>query len=183
MISEDIEYLRTKPNFKKYLDGGSQVRTIRTIYPSVTYPAHVSMMTGCYPEKTGVCSNFAFTTNSKEDTWLWFHENVKCGDIFTAAKRGGYSTGAVFWPVLGNHPDIDYNINEYWMPKKGDTLRSSFERVGANEECLEIMKRAGCKTTLEEIGKSEELFNKCVRYSPFMRRRLTLLRLQDMIEV
>ena len=86
MISEDIEYLRTKPNFKKYLDGGSQVRTIRTIYPSVTYPAHVSMMTGCYPEKTGVCSNFAFTTNSKEDTWLWFHENVKCGDIFTAAK-------------------------------------------------------------------------------------------------
>ena len=139
MISEDIEYLRTKPNFKKYLDGGSQVRTIRTIYPSVTYPAHVSMMTGCYPEKTGVCSNFAFTTNSKEDTWLWFHENVKCGDIFTAAKRGGYSTGAVFWPVLGNHPDIDYNINEYWMPKKGDTLRSSFERVGANEACLEII--------------------------------------------
>ena len=52
-----------------------------------------------------------------------------------------------------------------------------------NRECLEIMKRAGCKTTLEEIGKSEALFNKCVRYSPFMRRRLTLLRMQDMIEV
>lgn len=141
MISEDIEYLRQKPNFQKYLAGGSQVRTIRTIYPSVTYPAHVSMMTGCYPDKTGVCSNFAFTTNSKEDTWLWFNDNVKCGDIFNAAKKAGYSTGAVFWTVTAGHPDIDYNITEYWMPKKDDTLRSSFERAGANEACLEIIEK------------------------------------------
>lgn len=41
MISEDIDYLRNKPNFAKYLAGGSEVRKIRTIYPSVTYPAHV----------------------------------------------------------------------------------------------------------------------------------------------
>lgn len=73
--------------------------------------------------------------------------------------------------------DPEY-LEECW-PKIREIIRS----VPSYEECLEIMKRAGCKTTLEEIGKSEELFNKCVRYSPFMRRRLTLLRLQDMIEV
>jgi glycerol-1-phosphate dehydrogenase [NAD(P)+] len=73
--------------------------------------------------------------------------------------------------------DPEY-LEECW-PKIREIIRS----VPSYGECLEIMKRAGCKTTLEEIGKSEELFNKCVRYSPFMRRRLTLLRLQDMIEV
>lgn len=139
MISEDIDYLRNKPNFAKYLAGGSEVRKIRTIYPSVTYPAHVSMMTGCYPDRHGVASNYAFTTNSKEDTWQWFSSAIKTGDIFTASKAAGYSTAAVFWTVTGNHPAIDYNITEYWMPQKGDTLRSAFERVGANEQCLEII--------------------------------------------
>ncbi|MBQ9080201.1 MAG: alkaline phosphatase family protein [Clostridia bacterium] len=141
MISEDIDYLRTKPNFKKYLAGGSEVRTIRTVYPSVTYPSHVSMMSGCYPDRHGISSNFAFTTDSKEDTWLWFADNIKCGDIFTASKAAGYSTAAVFWTVTGNHPCIDYNITEYWMPQKDDTLRSSFARAGANEACLEIIEK------------------------------------------
>ena len=74
--------------------------------------------------------------------------------------------------------DVDpAKIEENW-PKIREIIRS----VPSYEHCLETMKRAGCKTTLEEIGKSEELFNKCVKYSPFMRRRLTLLRMQYMIE-
>ena len=74
--------------------------------------------------------------------------------------------------------DVDpAKIEENW-PKIREIIRS----VPSYEHCLETMKRAGCKTTLEQIGKSEELFNKCVKYSPFMRRRLTLLRMQYMIE-
>lgn len=139
MVGEDIDYLRGKPNFQKYIAGGSEVRSIRTVYPSVTYPAHVSMITGCYPDRSGVYTNCAFTTNSKEDTWLWYADNIKVGDIFGSAKRAGYSTASVFWPVTGRHPYIDYNITEYWLPNKGDTLRTSFTRVGANEECLKII--------------------------------------------
>jgi len=139
MISDDINYLSNKPNFQKYLAGGSKVTTIRTIYPSVTYPAHVSMTTGCYPDRHGVYANCTFTTSNKEDTWQWFSNVIKVDDIFTMSKKAGYSTAAVFWPVTGNHPYIDYNITEYWLPQKGDTLRSSFSRVGANEECLKII--------------------------------------------
>ena len=36
LVSEDIEYLKTLPNFKKYLGGGAEVKKIRSIYPSVT---------------------------------------------------------------------------------------------------------------------------------------------------
>ena len=52
--------------------------------------------------------------------------------------------------------------------------------VPSYEECLEAMKKAGCKLTVEDIGKSRKLFDDCVKYSPYMRRRLTLLRLQNM---
>jgi glycerol-1-phosphate dehydrogenase [NAD(P)+] len=74
-------------------------------------------------------------------------------------------------------------VDPEYVEKCWPKIREIIKSVPSYEECLEIMKRAGCKTTLEEIGKSEELFNKCVKYSPFMRRRLTLLRMQDMIEV
>lgn len=141
MVYEDLEYLRTKPNFRAYLEGGSAVKRIRSIYPTVTYPNHVSMATGCYPDKTGVFSNYKFTTDSKEDTWQWFADSIQVKDIFTAAKQAGYQTAAIFWPVTGCHPDIDYLIDEYWMPEKDDTLKSAFTRVGSSPQMLEIIQK------------------------------------------
>ncbi len=139
LVSEDIAYLRSKPNFHKFLNNSVEVQHIRSIYPTVTYPIHVSIVTGCYAEKHGVYSNYGFTTGSKEDTWKWFADAIKVEDIFTVAKRAGYSTASVFWPVTGCHPDIDYLLNEYWMPLPDDTLESSFRRSGTSEEVLAIV--------------------------------------------
>ena len=69
------------------------------------------------------------------------------------------------------------SVEENWQK-----IRDIIHSVPSYETCLEIMQRAGCKTTLEDIGKSRELFDKCVKYSPFMRRRLTILRMQEMIK-
>ena len=55
----------------------------------MTYPAHVSMMTGCYVGKHGVTSNFSFTTTNKDDNWLWFSDAIQVEDIFQAAKKPG----------------------------------------------------------------------------------------------
>lgn len=139
MVREDIDYLGAKPNFQRLLANCSEVEHIRTIYPSVTYPAHTSMATGCYAGKHGICSNYTFSLDNKADTWQWFHKNVKVKDILTAAKEGGYSTAAVFWPVTGGHPDVDWLLNEYWMPVPGDTLRQAFARAGSNEDVLKIV--------------------------------------------
>ena len=55
--------------------------------------------------------------------------------------------------------------------------------VPSFDDCLTAMKKAGCKLTVQDIGKSEKLFNDCTKYSPYMRRRLTLLRLKNMIKI
>lgn len=40
MVTEDVDAIRSMPNFRKYLAGGSEFRGgMRTIYPSVTYPS------------------------------------------------------------------------------------------------------------------------------------------------
>lgn len=61
-------------------------------------------------------------------------------------------------------------------------IREIIHSVPSYEVCREAMKKAGCKITREDIRKSETLFADCVKYSPFMRRRLTLLRMQNMIQ-
>lgn len=54
--------------------------------------------------------------------------------------------------------------------------------VPSYEECKNAMQKAGCKITVEDIGKDAELFKNCVIYSPYMRKRLTLLRMKTMIK-
>lgn len=140
MVTEDVDAIREMPNFKKYFGGGSEFKDgMRTIYPSVTYPIHVSILTGCYAGTHGITSNFDFTTTNKDDNWLWFSDRVQVEDIFAVAKRAGLTTASVAWPVTGCNPNIDYVIDEYWMPEPGDTLESSFRRAGSNNQVIEIL--------------------------------------------
>lgn len=64
-----------------------------------------------------------------------------------------------------------------------EKIRAIIRSVPSYEVCLEAMKKAGCKLTVEDIGKPQKLFDDCVKYSPYMRRRMTLLRLKGMLEV
>lgn len=138
MVYEDVEYLRTKPNFGMLYEGGSSVDKCRTIYPSVTYPCHVSMSTGVYPNKHGLVNNLAFMPGTLKDIpWNWFADAVKSPDIFTAAKAAGLTTASVFWPVTGNHRDIDYLIDEYWPQSPADTQEACFLRSGSTPEVWE----------------------------------------------
>ncbi len=140
MVCEDLEAMHQRPNFQRMFGGGCRVLGgMRSIYPTVTYPNHVSMITGCYAGKHGVVSNNRFTTENKEAAWNWFSDVVQVEDIFAAAKRAGYTTACMSWPVTGCNPNVDYLMDEYWMPEPGDTLRSSFARAGSSEEVLELI--------------------------------------------
>lgn len=113
LVYEDTEYLKTKPTFRMLCEGGSIVKRIKSIYPSITYPCHTTMATGCYPDKHGVVNN-NYITYQMDPPWLFEHENVKCEDILDACKSAGLSTASVGWPVSGNHKSVDYLVNECW---------------------------------------------------------------------
>lgn len=54
--------------------------------------------------------------------------------------------------------------------------------VPSYEQCLAAMKKAGCKTTIEEVGKSRAFVAESFLYHPYMRRRLSLRRIANMID-
>ena len=84
--------------------------------------------------------------------------------------------------VRMNHPD---NIVDAVDPQKLEALWgeivAAIQSVPSYDDCRAAMQKAGCKLTVEDIQKSKQLFDSCVKYSPYMRRRLTLLRMQTMI--
>lgn len=141
MVGQDVALLKTLPNYKRYLSGGAEISQMRSIYPTVTYPCHVTMSTGCFPDRHGIISNTIFSPGGTDLPWHWYADAVKVPDLFTAAKQSGLRTAAVFWPVTGNHPHIDYLIDEYWTQGPDDTLLSAFARTGSSEAVLEIVRR------------------------------------------
>lgn len=143
LASEDLGYLSTLPNYRNYLEGGCRVEKVRSVYPTITYPCHTTMITGVYPDKHKVPGNFEFHPGQTKDLpWLWDCQwNRWQNDIFKSAKRGGYHTAAVFWPVTGNHPAIDDLIDEYWIQDSSDTPRAAYARMGSDERMLKIVEK------------------------------------------
>lgn len=82
-----------------------------------------------------------------------------------------------------NFPDnIIDGVDPQVLKDKWGEIRDIIHSVPSYEECEAAMKKAGCKMTLEDIGKSQQLYDDCVKFSPYMRKRLTLLRLKGMIK-
>lgn len=81
-----------------------------------------------------------------------------------------------------NFPD---NIVDGVSPEKlaacWPQIRQIIRSVPSYDQCREAMEKAGCRLTVEQIGKKPSLFRNAMLYSPYMRRRMTLLRLHPMI--
>lgn len=140
LVGEDVSYLWCKPNFSRIFRQCAKVNQVSTIYPSITYPAHASIITGCRPGKHGVVTNGAFKTTAGPTQWHLYSDMIKVEDIFAIAKCCGCSTAAIYWPITGNNPNIDYLINEYFFPDEQETIESGFAKLGANEETMQVIR-------------------------------------------
>lgn len=139
LVVEDLKILETLPNYRRYVMGGARTKSMLSVYPSVTYAAHTSMITGCTPGKTGILSNFETLVPGKYD-WVLERKFVKTPDLFTAAKGAGLTTASIFWPVTGNHRDVDYLINEWPGCAPDIPIAEAMKEEGSDQKTLDIVK-------------------------------------------
>ena len=137
MVYEDLAELRQMPSFGQVMKNAAIVKTVRSVYPTITYPNHTSMRTGAYCGKHGIINNEQTILGEEHSVWEFFNSSVKVGDIFDAAKAAGLTTAGVFWPVTGNHPHIDYLVNEYWPQTPEETTAECFANSGSSPEVIE----------------------------------------------
>ena len=137
MVFEDTETLRQLPVFSSLWEKCARVERVRSVYPTLTYPCHATMMTGVYPDRHGVISNEQELPGQLKPKWIHFRESVKAPTFFDKAKEAGMVTGSVFWPVTGNDPSIDYLVDAYWPQRPGQTIAEALLESGTSPELME----------------------------------------------
>src|SRR5205085_5835213 len=85
------------PNLTALKKGGAFADGVEGVYPSVTYPAHTTLVTGVRPARHGIVQNRIFEPPTEPQTgaWYWYADALKSETLWTVAKKAGLKTAAV----------------------------------------------------------------------------------------
>lgn len=107
----DFDYISSLPNFKNFLSDASYCKNVYSVYPTLTYPAHTSIVTGKYPKNHGIVNNTLFQPNRKIPDWYWSRKYIRGQTLYDIAIDSGMKVAALLWPVTAKSK-IQYNLPE-----------------------------------------------------------------------
>ena len=108
------------PNLRELVEAGASAEAVESVYPSTTYPAHVTLVTGVPPRRHGIYSHLAsLDPTEKVRPWTWFARAINVPTLWDAVGASGRKTAAIAWPVSAG-ARITYNIPEIWDPAAPD---------------------------------------------------------------
>jgi predicted AlkP superfamily pyrophosphatase or phosphodiesterase len=142
------------PNLRRLQSEGTTAEAARSVMPSVTFPSHVTMITGVNPSRHGVVSNDFLDRRDPGQLQgagsYVFYEDITARTLFDAVRARGGTSGAVWWPVTVGAP-VDFNFPDYAAP----TLRDARMLLGFSSP--EVRQLVGSPETLLGIGEDTEL--------------------------
>jgi predicted AlkP superfamily pyrophosphatase or phosphodiesterase len=107
----DFDFISSLPNFKELIKSSSYCKNVYSVYPTLTYPAHATIVTGKYPKNHGVIDNTRVQPNKTSPDWYWERKNIKGETIYDVAIDRGWKTAALLWPITAKSR-IHYNMPE-----------------------------------------------------------------------
>jgi predicted AlkP superfamily pyrophosphatase or phosphodiesterase len=107
----DFPILKDLPHFQTILKNGAYVENVESIYPSVTYPCHATIVTGNYPNRHGVTNNTRLQPGMLSPDWNWYRDCIQGTTLYDEVKKVNMTTAALLWPVTAK-AKIDYNMPE-----------------------------------------------------------------------
>lgn len=117
LSTHDFKVINSLPNFSKYIANSSYCKNVCTIYPSLTYPAHATIVTGKYPKNHGIVNNTLLQPNRNTPDWYWFRKYITSTTLYDEAITAGLKVAALLWPVTGRSR-IQYNMPEIFPNRK-----------------------------------------------------------------
>ncbi len=81
-----------------------------------------------------------------------------------------------------NTPDPLLNVNKVILQNRLESIAEILEKLPTLDFVKDTLKRAKALTTLEEIGLSNDVKQNSIRVSPYVRNRLTLMRISKILE-
>src|SRR5688572_17184324 len=100
------------PAIRQLYRQGSHALAVRTIFPSLTYPGHVTLVTGALPARHGVYNNVELEPVDNP-AWLTQAADIRVPALWDAVRAAGGTTSALNWPLSTGAP-IDWNVPDVW---------------------------------------------------------------------
>lgn len=111
------------PNLRALMKDGAYAKGVNSVFPSMTYPSHTTIVTGVQPAKHGIFYNNRFTPDGAQQQPYWQDSAIHVTTIWKAAKAKGMTVASLYWPVSANAP-VDYNIPD--IGSLGDVVREQY---------------------------------------------------------
>ena len=140
----DFQSLSPEGGLSRMIREGAVCRQVKTVFPALTYPAHVTLITGCDPAQTRVGQNQPFQpdTENKARVWYWERKHIAVPTLFDAVKDAGGKSCSIFWPVCCKNPAARWVFPEV-HPLPGDNLVLKTLRYGTPSFVLDSERRFG----------------------------------------
>ena len=108
------------PNIRRLLREGTWAKEgVVGEVPTVTWPSHTTLLTGVPARVHGILGNQK--PKAEGGGYYWDYSLLKAPTLWDAARRAGFSTAAVTWPVTVNAP-ITWNLPEYFLKRQGGAM-------------------------------------------------------------
>jgi predicted AlkP superfamily pyrophosphatase or phosphodiesterase len=111
------------PNLRALMTDGLYSTGVHGVLPTLTYPSHMTLMTGASPARHGIYSNTTFDPfNRNERGWYWYAEDVRVATLWAAAAAAHLTTANVYWPTsVGAR--VNWNLPQIWRTGTDDDLK------------------------------------------------------------
>lgn len=107
----DFEYIKSLPNFEKFINESACCKKVYSVYPTLTYPAHATIVTGKYPKNHGIINNTLLQPGRRSPDWYWQRKYIKGETLYDLAIKREMKVAALLWPVTAKS-SIQYNMPE-----------------------------------------------------------------------
>jgi len=123
------EHQKELPTLNKLVNGGTWVKSVTGIYPTLTYPSHTTIITGQYPSTHGIVNNTKIQPERRSPDWYWYQNDVESTTLYDLARQKKLTTAAFLWPVTAGSK-INYNLaeifpNRIWTNQVWVSLKAS----------------------------------------------------------
>lgn len=113
------------PNLKSLMKSGVYAKGVNSVFPSMTYPSHTTIVTGVWPAKHGVYYNNKFEPNGPTGKNYWNDTSIKVPTLWSLAQNKGLKVASLLWPVAADAP-VMYNIPD--IGSLGEEVREKFSK-------------------------------------------------------
>jgi predicted AlkP superfamily pyrophosphatase or phosphodiesterase len=102
------------PNLQSLIKEGVHASGAASVMPTVTFPAHTTIITGVHPASHGIGNNKVFDPRGDLfGAWHWYYQDIEAPTLFTWARAAGLKTAAVTWPVTAGAP-VDFLLPDMY---------------------------------------------------------------------